>query len=125
MRRTKSVHELADEEEVPFLGTVSLSKLSTSYPWRINANISSRELEFKIDSGTDATAIPEKFYSEDLGLSEPSKGEMKGPSKVPIKVTGRFYSDVTMDNIITKQEIYVVPGLEEQKILKFNEIFKI
>ena len=135
MCRTKSVHELADEEEVPFLGTVSLSKLTTPNPWRIKANISSKELEFKIDSGADVTAIPEKVYSEDLGLLVPSKGELKGPSKIPIKVTGKFYSDITVDNIVTKQEIYVVPGLEEPllgrsaieelNILKINEGIKI
>ena len=92
MCRTKSVHELADEEEVPFLGTVSLSKLFTP-------NILSKELEFKIDSGADATAIPEKVFSEDLGLLVPSKRELKSTSKVPIKVTVKFYSDRTVDNI--------------------------
>ena len=113
--RTKAVHVLAGEGDVDcqFLGTISLSKLSSPNPWRVKASLSGQELEFKIDSGADVTAIPEKEYSERLGAVETTQGDLLGPSRSPITVTGKFYSDIIVDNALTSQEIYVVPGLEE------------
>ena len=115
MCRTKAVHVLAGEgdEDCQFLGTISLSKLSSPNPWRVKASVSGQELEFKIDSGADVTAIPEKEYSERLGALETTQGDLLGPSRSPVTVTGKFYSDITVDNALTSQEIYVVPGLEE------------
>ena len=114
MCRTKAVHVLAVKVmKIASFQVAYHYQNSSPNPWRVKASVSGQELEFKIDSGADVTAIPEKEYSERLGALETTQGDLLGPSLSPITVTGTFCSDIIVDNALTSQEIYVVPGLEE------------
>ena len=76
-------------------------------------SLNEKKVEFKIDTGADVTVIPEDRYQQDRDgpltqVNEP----LNGPSRQRLDVRGRFRGTLKWKDNETKQDIYVVRGLQ-------------
>ena len=81
--------------------------------WRANIILNKQEIEFKIDTGADVTVIPKSSYTQarDGPLTTASE-PLNGPSQQRVDIRGQFLGTLKGKNIETKQDIYVVHGLQ-------------
>jgi len=77
------------EEDAAFLGMLS-SKAQESTTWRSTLSLNNREVQFKLDTGAEVTAVSEETYKQVYGkhLQHPSK-VLYGPVYQSLKVLGQ------------------------------------
>lgn len=98
-----------DSEEEVFLGTVSAE---TTSPWIVKVQLNGDAIEFKVDTGADVTAIPERMYSRERdGKLQPSSLPLNGPTGENLKVRGRFSGCLSRNTSKCEEDIYVVRNL--------------
>lgn len=69
---------------------------------------------FKIDTGADVTAVPEKLHKTSLGnaaLTTPTRA-LKGPSQERLTVLGVLKAQIQYRDKVTITDIYVIPELQ-------------
>ena len=95
-RSQREVREVlvSDDSQDEFLGVIhsetdSLS--STEAPWTARLELNGRNIEFKIDTGADVTAISEQEYiSKQDGSLRQTNQVLSGPSQQKLDVCGQF-----------------------------------
>ena len=96
-----------------FLGAITHTAAAVKCGWRTKIILNQQEIEVKIDTGADVTVIPESSYQQERDgpltkVNEP----LNGPSQQRLDVSGRFQGTLKWKNVETKQDIYVVRGLQ-------------
>ena len=105
-------HEAQQEVQYGFLGSIGTST-NPSYTWLTNIELGGSALSFRIDTGADVTAIPEKAYTPQMGkLSRPQK-ILYGPGRNQLNVTGMVTTEMKKGSKASTQDIYIVPNLEK------------
>ena len=67
----------------PFLGTIEIiSTHSKKNQWMIELLLNGKQIQVKIDTGADVTAISEQYSGNWMGLRETGKS-LHGPAKQP------------------------------------------
>ena len=109
----KEVH--ANTGSDAFLGAVETAAVETqNTPWVTTLTLNGRTLQFKIDTGADATVIPEADYREERdGPLSPSDQVLTGASQQPLSVRGRFSARLCREQANLVQDIYVISGLRK------------
>ena len=103
----------ADSVSEAFLGSVSQSDRAED-PWRVQVEMGSRSVDFKLDTGADVTCITPRLWEQDSPELRPSNKRLFGPGRTELKVRGMFSADLSRNGKTCKNEnIYVVEGLEE------------
>ena len=105
----------SDDEQTAYLGVLSLNEMTTSKPWRIFLAVNDHPIRFKIDSGADVTAIPEHIYQtmkNPPALRKASEA-LHGPRRNQLQVAGKLTATIRDQQHLTKQEIFIIPDLEE------------
>ncbi len=104
--------EQYDSDEEVFLGAVH-SKGDNQ--WTISIELNGKPTEFQIDTGAEASLIPEEVYKK-IGSPTLSKVHQtfRGPNKAVIPVMGLFIGALKHKGNETQQEIYVVKRLHTQ-----------
>lgn len=92
-----------------FLDTVTTANQSS---WTATVMIGSQEVQFKLDTGAEVTAISDDVHKmlKDATLSKPSK-MLYGPDRTPLAVTGEFVQTLTYNQKTSQQQMFVVKGL--------------
>ena len=94
-----------------FLGAVESS--GNCKAWKITLFLNDVPIRFKIDTGAEVSVIPEAFSQPFSSILKPSMRNLKGPSKqLELQVCGQFTCSMCLDKETTKQEVYVVKGLD-------------
>jgi len=93
-----------------FLGVMSIEGDST---WFISLTLESQEMSFKLDAGTEVTAISEGAFNklENVTLQAPSK-ILFGPTCKALKVLGQFNGTFHMGQKESSQRVFIVRGLK-------------
>ena len=111
MCRTKKVETVSTGEEScdqVFLGAVESSGKS----WKVTLFLNNIPIQFKIDTGAEVSVIPEALSKPFSSILKPATKNLKGPSKQVLQVCGQFTCSMHLDKETTRQEIYVVKGLD-------------
>ena len=98
-------------DDLAFLGTLSAEGSST---WRSKVNLDRRDINFKLDTGAEVTAISESTYRQLHGhrrLQQPSK-VLYGPASQSLKVIGQFEGELCVKGYSHREAIFVVRGLK-------------
>lgn len=85
----------------------------TDKAWFVSVQLGSMEARFKIDTGAEVTAVSPDTY-ERVGkppLHTPDKA-LLGPSRHPLQVQGQFQCDLTHQGRTSRQQVFVVKGLQ-------------
>lgn len=107
----------SDSDNHDFLGAIDDKSCK---PWVVRLSIDDADykVDFKIDTGADVTAIPEKTYNAVKGQGhmhklQPANRVLQGPSKNNLNVLGKFIGELsTSDNTSqSATEIFVIRGL--------------
>ena len=110
--RTKSVSEvrLEDANDLDaFLGTV---QSGDKHAWRIKLPLDEQEVEWRIDTGADVTAIPEKLFKQlPRKMLLPVYKRVRGAGQQLLSVKGRFRATLKKGGKAMSEEIYVIPNL--------------
>ncbi len=99
------------EDDVQFLGSLSSADED---PWRIKVQVDGMPVTFKIDTGADTTAMPERLYRQKF-LQHKLHRTYKtlfGPDKTPLKVLGSLRCEIRIKKACSVEDIYVVKELE-------------
>ena len=114
MCRSKSLAMVTTENtEYEFLGTVTSSQVDTAsvggQPWMVHLQMNNQLMVFKIDSSADVTVIAEADYLEarDGPLQSPTT-ILRGPSSIPLSVSGKFWGKLQKEDKVTCEDIFVV-----------------
>ena len=75
----------------------------------LNNNI---PIQFKIDTGAEVSVIPEALSKPFSSILKPATKNLKVPSKQELQVCGQFTCSMCLDKETTRQEVYVVKGLD-------------
>ena len=81
--------------------------------WTVNVLINSQEKQFKLDTGAEVTAISEDCYHtlKDAKLRRPSR-VLYGPGRKPLEVVGEIDANLSYKQSSSRQQIFVVKGLD-------------
>ena len=92
-----------------FLGAVVEKQNS---PWQISALVDDKQVSFKLDTGAQVTAISEETYRalQPGPLKKPSE-VLYGPTGQALNVIGQFTARIVVGSKMSKQIVFVVPGL--------------
>ncbi|XP_061920402.1 uncharacterized protein K02A2.6-like [Entelurus aequoreus] len=86
--KSKSVHEVEEDEEEIFLGSVT----EDGDPWMVKIGIRESSVTFKIDTGADVTVLPHSVflntYRNDLPSLRKATKPLLGPGRNPLDVVG-------------------------------------
>ncbi len=100
-----------DSEDDSFLGVIHVDTATVSQEWTIPVTLNR---EFKIDTGADVTVIPETVYEKERdGPMSRVEIRLSGASQHPLHVCGKFQGSLQRNITKTKQDIYVVRGLQK------------
>ena len=106
-----------ESEDDIFLGTVNASAdtvSSTGSPWVVDLTLNGHPVQFKIDTGADATVIGETDYNEARdGPLQSSKTTLSGPSQTPLEVLGKFQANLRHNDRETQDDVFVIKGLRQ------------
>lgn len=97
-----------------FLGVVEdrPAEITEDNPWKATVSVNGALVPFKIDTGADATVIPESLFTELKGTKlQPSTRVLSGPSSQPLQVCGQFTGTLQYGVKNTQQVIFVVRNL--------------
>ena len=84
-------HLEADEEpDDQFLGTLE-DRSATTSQWEVTLSVNGLPVLFKIDTGADASAIPENIFKQLHNVSlTTTNSRLSGPSQHQLQVSGQF-----------------------------------
>ena len=101
-----------DSEEEAFLGTVRANAIGASTPWMTKVQLNGEEVEFKVDTSADVTAIPESLYrAERDGELQLSSLPLNGPTGENLQVLGQFSGRLMRNGDDCRQDVYVSKNL--------------
>lgn len=115
-RLASTVNELAEDTDGLFLGEVS----SGEKPWMAEIGLKGSKMTFKIDTGTDVTAIPEQVYISVMQGDKEIKGALKqlyGPGGAKLNVLGSVTETLTYKERSITEKIYIVKNLDVGRLL--------
>ncbi|KAL2104369.1 hypothetical protein ACEWY4_001237 [Coilia grayii] len=99
-----------EEDDTLFLGAVSAGKKPET--WKKTLKVNGQDITFKLDTGAEATVIPDSAYSEGWhGPLTKASIPLCGPSSEPLKVRGQFNGVMRYKDRTTTQPVYVVQKL--------------
>ena len=106
-----ATHEMS--LDTTFLDTVTKKEGKSSKSWFTDLLLEGQEISFKLDTGTEVTAISEQAYRSMKGtaLEKPSKA-LYGPAHHALDVQGQFTASLVHREHSTSQTIFVVRGLK-------------
>ena len=107
MKRIRSVLTEESSEQV-FLSAVESSGKS----WKVTLFLNDVPIQFKIDTGAEVSVIPEALSEPFSRILKPSTKNLKGLNKQELQVCGQFTCSMRVDKKTTRQEVYVVRGLD-------------
>ena len=93
----------ADSVSEAFLGSVSQSDRAED-PWRVQVEMGSRSVDFKLDTGADVTCITPRLWEQDSPELRPSNKRLFGPGRTELKVRGMFSADLSRKGKTSKNE---------------------
>ena len=93
-----------------FLGAIT--PLGQNRSWSIELNLNSKKMNFKLDTGTEVTAISEDSQGklENISLQKPAK-LFYGPMSQALHVIGQFFGTLKSDE---REYIFVVRDLKNK-----------
>ena len=108
--KTRKIETVSKEEnnKHAFLGAVESSGKS----WKVTLFVNDIPIQFKIDTGAEVSVIPEVLSKPFSSILKPSSRNLKGPSEQQHEVCGQFTCSVRLDKESTRQEVYVIKGLD-------------
>ncbi|XP_034075852.1 uncharacterized protein K02A2.6-like [Gymnodraco acuticeps] len=112
-KAAKSVHEINEEEESLFLGSIE----ADNDPWMADIDINNKSVQFKIDTGADVTVIPHSVFKEVYkhkappALQKPRK-PLWGPGKNPLDVVGFASMLLKKGERELMEDVYVIRRLQ-------------
>ena len=75
--------------------------------------MAAQEVQFKLDTGADVTAISEEVHKRLNGATLSKSSMMQfGPDRTPLEVLDQFKQALTYNNKMLRQRICVVKGLK-------------
>ena len=117
---TKSKQVNVLEGDPQFLGEMSAEG---SRPWMVTLSLKNVDVQFKVDTGADVTAIPEQTFAEIFEASQlqPSDRTLYGPGQTELETTGMLRGTLCLDSnqngrqqfSRSCQDIYVVRNLNQ------------
>ena len=111
MCKTKKVEAVSTERnsEQVFLGAI---ESFSGKAWKVTLFVNDIPIQFKIDTGAEVSVIPEALSEPFSNILKPSNRTLSGPSKQEHHVCGQFTCSMRCDKESTRQELYVVKGLD-------------
>ena len=104
----KQVNAVTSTE--PFLGVITDSINSSA--WNVTLSVNGTEIEFKLDTGADVSAIPEHMLNcLKVDALLPASTTLTGAGNQPLQVCGQFEAKLQYKSQCCKQIFYVVTGL--------------
>lgn len=113
-KASRSVHEVHEEEDSMFLGSIA----ADDEPWMADIDINDQTVQFKIDTGADVTVIPYSVFQEIYKhknpptLQKPRK-PLLGPGNSPLDVAGFVGMLLRKGKREMKEDVYVVRHLQK------------
>ena len=106
-----------ENTDYEFLGAVTSSQVDTAsvggQPWIVHPQMNNQLMKFKINSGADVTVIAEADNLEARGGSLQSPTTiLRGPSSIPLSVSGKFCGKLQKGDKVTCEDIFVVKDLQ-------------
>ena len=102
---------LDTDEGYMYLDTLIAAEKPTY--WTAGVLVSPPEVQFKLDTGIDVTAISEEVHKRLNGAAlSKSSTVLFGPNRTPLEVLGQFRQVLTYNNKMLQQRIYVIKGLK-------------
>ena len=112
---SKTVAALASESVEPEDDAAFLFPLHTNQEpaWSVNIRLDDKDVEFKLDTGAEVTAITEDAWEtlKDPTLQKPTR-ILYGPTSTALQVLGQFTGTLTNGQRSSKKTIFVVRGLK-------------
>ena len=98
-----------------FLGTVGVS--NSDRAWFSYIRLGDKEIQFKLDTGAEVTAISEKVFQTlpNILLQRPVKW-LYGPNRKALQVIGQFECTLSVNHRSTSQTVFVVRELRNNLI---------
>ena len=117
MCRTKTDVRCLEEED-SILGTVSEEPaVCGAVNWHADVQVTtkthSHSVNFRIDTGADVTVVPDRFFKKNSTLIQKTDKNLFGPGQSKINVIGRVSATLTLGEISSEQELYVISDLKE------------
>lgn len=83
-------------------------------PWIATISVDEQPTKFKLDSGADVTVIPTSTHHDPKPQEnlKPSSKILLGPCNYKMDCIGKFTAKFSTHNMMVKEDIYVVKGLE-------------
>ena len=101
----------SEDQDFVYLSTL---RSSTNNCLCLSISINGMEVNFKVDTGAEVTAITPPTYnliSESSKLQKPSKS-LRGPDRKPLTTLGMTEVTLTHQDKSSRQTVYVMPDLE-------------
>ena len=113
LSKTVATVETPDDDpaflDASFLGMVH-TRASTV--WMSSVRLGGKEVQFKLDTGAEVTAISDSTYHTLQGVKlKPATKPLYGPASQSLKVLGQFTGELTHKQNSCQDQIYVVKGL--------------
>ena len=118
MCRTKTVVRYLEDEDDNILGTVTEERMVCgAVNWHVDVQVTTtthrRSVKFRIDTRVDVTVVPDRFFNKNLPLIQKTDKKLFGPGQSKINVLGRICATMTIGEVSSDQDLYVVADLEE------------
>lgn len=122
-RNKLTLNEIDDEnqmeqaelnQEKNYLGSISDEDDIYKDQWKVVLRIQDVNMNFKIDSGADVSAIGTKHLKMLNNISlDNTKSNLRGAAKSQLNVKGKFRTDLIWKNKIIKSDIFIIENLED------------
>lgn len=102
------------DDDAEFLDAAFLGMVHTraSTVWMTSVKLAEKEIQFKLDTGAEVTAISDSTYRTLHGMKlKPATNPLYGPASQSLKVLGQFTGKLTWKQCSYQEQIYVVKGL--------------
>ena len=112
---TKTLAATTQERDVDtaFLGTLNAGQPSTC-TWFTTLELNGQEVNFKLNTGAEVTAISNKTYTQlqGVGRLKAASKVLYGPTQQPLQVLGQFEATLAKKQKGTSQTVFVIRGLK-------------
>ena len=103
-----------DDDDPAFLDAAFLGMVHTraSTVWMSSVKLGGKEVQFKLDTGAEVTAISDSTYQTLQGVKlKPATKPLYGPASQSLKVLGQFTGELARKQHSYQEQIYVIKGL--------------
>ena len=114
LSKTVATVETADDDDTAFLDAAFLGMIHTraSTIWMSSVKLGGKEVQFKLDTGAEVTAISDSTYQTLQGVKlKPATKPFYGPASQSLKVLGQFTGELACKQYSYQEQIYVIKGL--------------